>query len=522
MKSLLLFVLLFYCYADRADRDFEEREVVFCIFGDKPRNVSYEEYTVLPETGFDKNLPTVFVIHGYTLSSNGYDLLDEFRQDWKQLSQKMNLIGIDWTKGSSGRYNTALERTPTVGSAVGQFITNSIESSLITDPDSIHVVGHSLGAHVAGFAGKYMAANRSITLQHISALDPVGVFIESYECRRRLCRTDATFVETFHTSNTLGMYKPIESLDLYVNGGKYQPQCAWNPPCSHSYALELYRKALDQLTLDGWPCDTLQQMENGKFGKDDSNPRGYSVEIIQKGLPNAGIVYTKTLSDNGDNVTSTTKEIRTNHAGDYTSVVFGANLNNAVMLVSLLSDDGHLVIENRYGKVVVVNPDNAAWKPNPKYHVCEETEPGRIARRLSELTGPFRFVVAFDATDMFTDPFWEMIHYLADYQKSATVSTEIQMIAMDIPHDGIPLQRHSDELKRAITNGLQPHHATDVRMVGMHAIEKTGVVSQMAELQRELVFVKNAVGQYLDRNPTANTVNQIVTKIWSINSNRRW
>ncbi|XP_037042901.1 pancreatic lipase-related protein 2-like isoform X2 [Bradysia coprophila] len=429
----------------------------------------------------------------------------------------MNLIGIDWSAGSSTlNYYKAMQRTPTVGSAVGQFIMGAIRNRLITNPYSIHIVGHSLGAHVAGFVGKYMAASgpNPIKLRHISALDPAGVFIGSYECPRRLCHTDATFVETFHTSKALGMYKPIGSLDLYVNGGKYQPNCDF-PTCSHSYAHKLYRYALDRFRLDGWLCNTLQQMEKEKRCKGNSNPRRYGIEIIQQGLPNSGIVYTPTTTsrDNGDNVTSTRKEIRTDQAGDCTTVVFGANLNNAVVLVSLLSDDGHLIIEKRNDEVVVVNPANAAWTPDPKYHVCGETEPGRIAKRLSELTGPFRFVVAFDATDMFTDPFWEMIYYLADYQKSATDVDEIQMIAMDIPHDGIPLQRHSDELRRAIENGLQPHHAADIRMEGMHAIEETGVVSQMAELQQELVVVKNAVGQYADRNPTDNTLNQIVKEV---------
>ncbi|XP_037042899.1 pancreatic lipase-related protein 2-like [Bradysia coprophila] len=511
MKSLLLFVLLFYCYADHASA-FDESKVVFCIFENNPRNVSYLDFMVLPQTGFDADLPTVFVIHGYL---SGYTLLDKFQRAWQHLSPKMNLIGIDWSKGSTDfNYNQAVRNIPTAGSAVGRFIMDAIRNRLITNPYSIHIIGHSLGAHVAGFVGKYMASSgpNPQILRHISALDPAGPTIGSYECSRRLCYTDASFVETFYTNGgTLGMYNPIESLDLYMNGGKSQPHCIL-PTCSHSYAHELYRLALDRFRLDGWLCNDIKQMENEKFCMNNGNPRKYSVEIIQRGSANFGIVYvpTTTLRDNGDNATSTRKKIRTNQAGDFTTVVFGANLNNAVVLVSLLSDDGHLIIEKRNDEVVVVNPANAAWTPDPKYHVCGETEPRRIAQRLSELTGPFRFVIAFDATDMFTDPFWEMIYYLADYQKSATDVDEIQMIAMDIPHDGVPLQRHSDELKRAIENGLQPHHAADVRMAGMHAIEETGVVSQMAELQQELVVVKNAVGQYLNRNSVDNTLNQIV------------
>ncbi|XP_037042921.1 phospholipase A1-like [Bradysia coprophila] len=158
-------------------------------------------FLVLSEiSGFDKNLPTIFVVHGWL---SGYKLLNEFQGAWSHLWRKMNLIGIDWSAGSStGNYYRAMKRTPTVGSAIGQFIMGAIRNGLIANPYSIHIVGHSLGAHVAGFAGKYMASSgpNPIKLRHISALDPADLFIGSYECPRRLCHTDATFVETFHTS----------------------------------------------------------------------------------------------------------------------------------------------------------------------------------------------------------------------------------------------------------------------------------------------------------------------------------
>lgn len=119
----------------------------------------------------------------------------------------MNLIGIDWSKGSSTIiYSRAVERTPIVGRSVGQFIMSAIKNNLISGPNAIHVVGHSLGAHIAGFVGKYMAGEDPIVLRHITALDPAGPYIGSYECANRLCVTDASFVETIHTNGgTLGI-----------------------------------------------------------------------------------------------------------------------------------------------------------------------------------------------------------------------------------------------------------------------------------------------------------------------------
>ncbi|KAG4073216.1 hypothetical protein HA402_005751 [Bradysia odoriphaga] len=466
---------------------------------------------VLPETGFDKNLPTVFVIHGYVA---GYEYLEIFEREWRHLAGKINLIGIDWSKGANTwNYIAAVARTATVGSAVGQFILEAIRNRLIADPDSIHVIGHSLGAHAAGFVGKHMAGDRTypIKLRHITALDAAGPLVGIYPCSYRLCNTDATFVEALHTNGgVLGMYRPIESLDLYLNGGKKQPGCQY-PSCSHAYSHEFYRSVLDQYRLDGWLCNDLNQMESEKLCRLVDNPRRYSFDIIQKGTVNTGIVYAPTVTfiDTGNDGSSTRKRIPTDQLGDYTTVVFGANVNNAVVLISLLSDDGHLIIEKRNDEVVVVNPANAAWTPDPKYHLVDETEPRRIAKRLGELARPFRFVVAFDATDMFTDPFWEMIYYLSDYQKSYAFIDEIQMVAMGIPHDGIPLQRHVDELKSAVKNGLEHHYAVDFQMAGMHMITKSGVVREISELQQELIDIKSIVGKYLNRNPTG-TLNTIV------------
>lgn len=70
MKSLF-FILLFY-YASA----FDEGEVSFCIFTSQPRNFTYKDFMELMDTGFDKDLPTVFFIHGF---QSGYSLLETFR-----------------------------------------------------------------------------------------------------------------------------------------------------------------------------------------------------------------------------------------------------------------------------------------------------------------------------------------------------------------------------------------------------------------------------------------------------------
>jgi hypothetical protein len=57
-----------------------------------------------------------------------------------------------------------------------------------------HIIGHSLGAHTAGYAGE-----RIPNLGRITGLDPAGPYFENTPTRVRLDETDANFVEAIHT-----------------------------------------------------------------------------------------------------------------------------------------------------------------------------------------------------------------------------------------------------------------------------------------------------------------------------------
>lgn len=189
-------------------------------------------------------------------------------------------------------------------------------------------------------------------------------------------------------------------------------------------------------------------------------------------------------------------EIATEKPNDYTIVVFGSNANNVLALVSLLSDDGHLVVERQNDQVIITNPTNAAWTPDAKYHVCHEVQPARIPDCLENLKKPFRFVVAFDATDMFIDPFWYMLFHLAEFVSQDKVySNQLRIVAINIPHDEIPLKQHSDELKNSIDNALKDRYVVQIQLAGMHVIEKRGPVNEMSELRGELVVIKNFVDE---------------------------
>ena len=90
---------------------------------------------------------------------------------------------------------------------------------------SLHCVGHSLGAHTCGFAGKSLA-KLGLGLQRISALDPAGpLFLKTFfrggvntedDAAARLTASDADFVSAIHTDAMFyGSRVAVGHVDMY-------------------------------------------------------------------------------------------------------------------------------------------------------------------------------------------------------------------------------------------------------------------------------------------------------------------
>ncbi|XP_048506017.1 lipase member H-A-like [Athalia rosae] len=88
---------------------------------------------------------------------------------------------------------------------------------------SIHIIGFSLGAHVAGFAGKNVKLG---VVRRITGLDPALPMFIAKDSAKRLHQTDAVYVDIIHTcAGTLGIKSHIGHADFYPNGGSEQSGC---------------------------------------------------------------------------------------------------------------------------------------------------------------------------------------------------------------------------------------------------------------------------------------------------------
>ncbi|XP_062561796.1 phospholipase A1-like, partial [Armigeres subalbatus] len=199
----------------------------------------FDKIRSLPhDYGFNVLLPTMILIHGW-LGSSESEVIEPLAQELLEHTN-LNVLAVDWEKGASTLlYPVARYRVPKVGKLVAAVIDRILDFG--QTPEQIGIIGHSLGAHIAGMAGK--STRRKIGC--IVGLDPASPLFRLKKPSKRLSDTDAQYVEVIHTNGkALGIFSSIGVADFYPNGGAKQPGCGWNISCSHQRAVDYFKESL--------------------------------------------------------------------------------------------------------------------------------------------------------------------------------------------------------------------------------------------------------------------------------------
>lgn len=101
-------------------------------------------------SSFNTSKPTVVLIHGYLNDVNS--TFCSIISDQYLASYDVNVIRVYWDILSKLDYVSSRSSVPYVGNSVGQFIA-TISSVFAYALALFHLIGHSLGAHIAGYAG---------------------------------------------------------------------------------------------------------------------------------------------------------------------------------------------------------------------------------------------------------------------------------------------------------------------------------------------------------------------------------
>lgn len=117
--------------------------------------------TALIHASFNSSKETVFLIHGW--SSHHTAPMAKTLKDAYLSTRDINVIIVDWKDLALSGYQFAKLLAMRVGRLVGSFIKQMMNTYSL-DLDKTSIVGYSLGAHIAGVAGRTLGGK----LDHIT------------------------------------------------------------------------------------------------------------------------------------------------------------------------------------------------------------------------------------------------------------------------------------------------------------------------------------------------------------------
>lgn len=224
----------------------------------------------IEDSHFDKSHGTRFVIHGwggrYTDGMN-----TRITKAWLSRGD-FNVIVVNWARAISFDYASSVLAIPGAGAKVGEMI-NYLHKSHGMSLDSLDVIGHSLGAHVAGYAGKTVGGQR---VHAIIGLDPAMPLFSYDKPDKRLAADDAFYVESIQTNGGVkGFLQPIGKGAFYPNGGKKQPGCGTDldGSCSHGRSVTYYVEAVIEDNFGTIRCSDYEKAVANECGSTYSGVR---------------------------------------------------------------------------------------------------------------------------------------------------------------------------------------------------------------------------------------------------------
>ncbi|XP_018325665.1 pancreatic triacylglycerol lipase-like isoform X2 [Agrilus planipennis] len=235
----------------------------------------------LEKSRFDGKSDIIILIHDFT--SNGYTGWIKHISASILSDHKRNVIAVDWQSGAEPPYEQAVANARVVALEIIALL-NCIKSKFGMGGEKIHIIGHGVGAHIAGYVGESAKQIKKIT-----GLDPSGPYFEGMPNFVRLDPSDATYIEVIHTdyysTDSQGTCDHLGHRDFFVNGPHRQPGCNDSssnlnlvavernnlkqgqilPGCSHKRSFKYYIESIEVTNCKfiGFSCEDFNTFTEG-------------------------------------------------------------------------------------------------------------------------------------------------------------------------------------------------------------------------------------------------------------------
>ncbi|XP_050523518.1 lipase member H-A-like [Daktulosphaira vitifoliae] len=201
----------------------------------------------------------IILIHGYCRNKDAPEI-KVISKAYLNGLKDYNIIYVDYSSisrfiisnhvfyGTEYVYNVI--KLSHVANKISQFI--ELVKKVKPQIEYVHIIGHSLGAQLAGKIGKVYSRTGGI-IDRITGLDPAGIL---FTLLPDLNRESGKFVDIIHTN--IGGYGEIRqtegAVNFIVNGGVVQPFCPTKlyPAiffCSHSVSTYYYAHSINNVLL---------------------------------------------------------------------------------------------------------------------------------------------------------------------------------------------------------------------------------------------------------------------------------
>ncbi|KAK2575778.1 hypothetical protein KPH14_007163 [Odynerus spinipes] len=239
--------------------------------------------TSLLASKMETNKSTTVYIHGFSESTDSKSVLTVVSAYLKR--NEHNVLAADYRKIAALLYHEVVMKAPDVGRVLAEVINKIV--TLGINSETIHVIGHSMGAQVAGHVGR----QTNFKLSRITGLDPAGPLFNVIE--EHLSSKDAKFVDIIHTDYGMyGIARMTGSVDFYPNGGhRIQPGCpaisillSDEDFCSHRRSWRFYAESvIDENAFLAVKCSSHLKFLTGMCKNNEKVPMGFATPSTADG-----------------------------------------------------------------------------------------------------------------------------------------------------------------------------------------------------------------------------------------------